>query len=148
MDAETYFKLTDEIAAADTHAILERLRERIRQTDMNPLERQALERVLRSRADALRLVGAGGTKHRALLDRIYDAGGRLTLEAPADNADYPAFRDTVETLLTMTRYGYVMCEATTDPLRSGRTYLRVVATLTHVGREYLAGWRAGSEDRP
>ena len=148
MDAETYFKLTDEIAAADTHATLERLRERIRQTDMNPLERQALERVLRSRADALRLLGAAGTEHRRLLDRIYDAGGRLTLEAPGDNAEYPAFRDTVETLLTMTAHGYVSCEATTDPLRSRRTYLRVVATLTQAGRELVERWRAGFEDSP
>jgi len=148
MDAKTYIKLTDEIAAADTHAILERLRERIRQTDMNPLERQALERVLRSRSDALRLVGAAATEQRVLLDRIHDAGGRLTLEAPGDNAEYPAFRDVVESLLTMTAHGYVICEATTDPVRPGRTYLRVVATLTHAGRESVERWRAGSDDRP
>jgi hypothetical protein len=57
MDADTYLKLTEEIAAADTHATLDRLRERVRLMDLHWLERQAVERLLRSRADTLRVLG-------------------------------------------------------------------------------------------
>jgi len=55
MDARLYFNLTDAIAAADTPAALDRLRWQVHATDMHPLERHALERVLRSRADAIQL---------------------------------------------------------------------------------------------
>ena len=161
-----YLKLTEEIAAADTHATLERLRERVRLMDLHWLERQAIERLLRSRADTLRLHdreaslahpgpdrlgspdGSTVTDNRELLDQIYDAGGRLTLEAPGDDAAYPAFNDVVETLLTVTRYGYLECEATPDRTRRGRTYLTVVATLTTAGRELVERRRARSEDWP
>jgi hypothetical protein len=51
-----YFKLTDAIAAADSDAALEALRRQVRSTEMHPVERRAVERVLRSRADTLRLL--------------------------------------------------------------------------------------------
>ena len=88
------------------------------------------------------------TDNRELLERIYDAGGRLTLEAPDDDAAYPAFHDVVETLLTVTRYGYVECEATPDRTRRGRAYLTVVANLTAAGRALVERRRARSEDWP
>jgi hypothetical protein len=75
MDPDTYLKLTDEIAAADTHATLERLREQVGQTEMHWLERQALERVLRSRADTLRLLDAEGAPPRPGTDRLGDLDG-------------------------------------------------------------------------
>ena len=43
------------------------------------------------------------TDDRDLFGQIYDAGGRLSLDAPDDDAAYPAFHNTVETLLTLTR---------------------------------------------
>lgn len=54
MDAPGYFELTDAIGAVETRAALEALRTRIRATEMHAFERDVLERVLRSRAEALR----------------------------------------------------------------------------------------------
>ena len=62
MDARAYFTLTDAIAAADTPATLDTLRWQVHAMDMHPLERHALERVLRSRADAIRLSDAEATR--------------------------------------------------------------------------------------
>lgn len=53
MDARTYFELTDAIAAAATPQRLRRLEAQIRDTEMHPIERVALERVTRVRADLL-----------------------------------------------------------------------------------------------
>lgn len=55
MDARTYFELTDAIAAATDRGELEALRDRVDDTEMHPMERRVLERVLRSRLDMLRL---------------------------------------------------------------------------------------------
>jgi hypothetical protein len=55
MDARAYFQLTDAIASADTADALAALADRIRGTEMHPLERRVIERVLRTRADTLRL---------------------------------------------------------------------------------------------
>ena len=55
MDARTYFELTDAIAAATDRGELDALRERVDETEMHPMERRVLERVLRSRLDMLRL---------------------------------------------------------------------------------------------
>jgi len=55
MDARTYFELTDAIAAARNPGELHALRERVDATGMHRIERRALERVLRSRLDMLRL---------------------------------------------------------------------------------------------
>ncbi|HEX5075679.1 MAG TPA: hypothetical protein VFW03_20880 [Gemmatimonadaceae bacterium] len=55
MDARTYFELTDAIAAATNLGELDALRERVGETEMHPMERRVLERVLRSRLDMLRL---------------------------------------------------------------------------------------------
>ena len=54
MDARAYFDLTDAISAAHSPAALEAIRTRIRATEMHPFERRVLERVLRTRAEALR----------------------------------------------------------------------------------------------
>jgi len=56
MDARAYFELTDAIAEATDHGELECLRERLDATEMHPIERRVLERVLRSRVDKLRLI--------------------------------------------------------------------------------------------
>ena len=55
MDARAYFELTDAIAAATGRGELDALRERVDETEMHPMERRVLERVLRSRLDMLRL---------------------------------------------------------------------------------------------
>ncbi len=55
MDACAYFELTDAIAAATDRGELDVLRRRLEVTEMHPIERQVLERVLRSRGDTLRL---------------------------------------------------------------------------------------------
>ena len=55
MDARIYFELTDAIAIAETPQALAALGRVVGETDMHPLERRVLERVLRSRADTLRL---------------------------------------------------------------------------------------------
>ena len=55
MDARHYFELTDAIAAARTTDALDALREAVHRTEMHAFERRVLERVLRSRSDALRL---------------------------------------------------------------------------------------------
>jgi hypothetical protein len=55
MDARTYFELTDAIAAATDRGELDALRERVDETEMHPMERRVLERVLRSRLDMLRI---------------------------------------------------------------------------------------------
>jgi hypothetical protein len=55
MDARAYFELTDAITAAKDRGELESLRERLDATEMHPMERRVLERVLRSRVDKLRL---------------------------------------------------------------------------------------------
>ena len=57
MDARMYSQLSDSIASASNADEIATMRELMRTTKLHPLERQALERVLRSRADALRLVG-------------------------------------------------------------------------------------------
>jgi len=56
MDARAYFELTDAIAAATHRGELDSLRERLDATEMHPIERRILERVLRSRVDTLRLI--------------------------------------------------------------------------------------------
>lgn len=55
MDARTYFELTDAIAAATDRGELDALRARVDETEMHPMERRVLERVLRSRRDMLRI---------------------------------------------------------------------------------------------
>jgi len=55
MDARAYFELTDAIAEANTAEALATIADRIRATEMHPLERRVIERVLRSRSDTLRL---------------------------------------------------------------------------------------------
>jgi hypothetical protein len=55
MDARAYFDLTDAIDEANTAEALATLADRIRATEMHALERRVIERVLRSRADTLRL---------------------------------------------------------------------------------------------
>ena len=57
MDPRMYSQLSDSIASASSPDEIAAMRELMRTTELHPLERQALERVLRSRADALRLVG-------------------------------------------------------------------------------------------
>ena len=64
MDARLYVKLTDAIAAADSAAALEALRHEASTMDMDPVERDAIERVLRSRADTLRLRDSEATRPR------------------------------------------------------------------------------------
>ena len=51
-----YAQLSDSIASASSADDIATMRELMRTIELHPLERQALERVLRSRADALRLV--------------------------------------------------------------------------------------------
>src|SRR6478736_304352 len=55
MDARMYFELTDAIAAATDRGELDVLRRRVDATEMHPMERRVLERVLSSRVDMLRL---------------------------------------------------------------------------------------------
>ena len=55
MDARRYFEITDAIAGAKSAEALDALHAVVRTTEMHPLERQALERVLRTRADTLKL---------------------------------------------------------------------------------------------
>ena len=55
MDARIYFELTDAIAAATDRGELDVLRDRLATTEMHPIERRVLERVLRSRLDMLRI---------------------------------------------------------------------------------------------
>ena len=54
MDARIFFHLTDSIATATDAAELEVVGELIRAATMHPIERRALERVLSTRAQALR----------------------------------------------------------------------------------------------
>jgi hypothetical protein len=55
MDARIYFELTDAIASATDRGELDALRSRLDATEMHPIERRVLERVLRSRLDMMRL---------------------------------------------------------------------------------------------
>jgi hypothetical protein len=57
MDAHLYFHLSDSIASAQSGGDLASLERLVRVTAMHPIERHALERALRSRADLLRLIG-------------------------------------------------------------------------------------------
>jgi len=61
MDARAYFDLVDAISAATSGAVLETVRQRVNATEMHASERRAIERMLRSRADALRLADATGS---------------------------------------------------------------------------------------
>ena len=63
-----YHQLSASIASASSAAEIAVMREVMRNTKLHPLERQALERVLRSRADALRLVG-DAVVHRPRVER-------------------------------------------------------------------------------
>lgn len=58
MDARAYFDLTDAITAATTATVLDSLRARVSATEMHVSERRAIERMLRARADALRVADA------------------------------------------------------------------------------------------
>jgi hypothetical protein len=62
MDARLYFQLTDSIASAHSPDDLATMFDLVRATEMHPLERQALERALRAKADALRLGDAAVTR--------------------------------------------------------------------------------------
>ncbi len=66
MDARVYFNLTDAITAATTGAALDGLSERVSATEMHASERRAIERMLRSRADALRLADVDATGSPAI----------------------------------------------------------------------------------
>lgn len=57
MEAHLYFHLCDSIASARTAAELASTERLVRVTEMHSIERHALERAIRSRADALRLAG-------------------------------------------------------------------------------------------
>ena len=57
MDAHRYFHLADSIASAKSAADLAGVERLVRGTEMHTIERHALERALRSRADLLRLIG-------------------------------------------------------------------------------------------
>jgi len=61
MDARAYFDLVDAISAAKSGAVLDTVRERVSATEMHASERRAIARMLRSRADALRLADADKT---------------------------------------------------------------------------------------
>lgn len=172
MLAHLYFKLTAAIAVAGSTAALDSLRGRVRVMDMARVGRQAVERVLHTAADALRLrdsepalprpeqglrdgtdgpaviVNAVDTDNRNLIERIYDGGGVLTLDAPDDDAAYAAFHDMVETLLTITCDGSIQCKAAPDRRRPGRTYLSVVVTITARDRTLVERQREQSEPPP
>jgi hypothetical protein len=68
MNARMYSQLSESIASASSPAEIAVMREVMRTIKLHPLERQALERVLRSRADALRLVG-DAVVHRPRVER-------------------------------------------------------------------------------
>ena len=53
MDARLYFELTDAILAAPTPIALAQIETRIQATEMHRVERAALGRVLRARAEAI-----------------------------------------------------------------------------------------------
>jgi hypothetical protein len=53
MDARAYFELSDGIAAAATPEQLHRLEARIAATEMHPVERRALERVVQVRRELI-----------------------------------------------------------------------------------------------
>ena len=55
MDARLYFHLADSIASAQTIADLDSVELLVSMTTMHSVERHALERALRSRANALRV---------------------------------------------------------------------------------------------
>jgi hypothetical protein len=172
MDAHVYFRLTAAIAVAGSTAALESLGGRVRVIDMARSGRQAVERVLHSATEALRLrdseparqspdqglredtAGHAATDktenadNRKLIERIYDGGGALTLDAPDDDAAYPAFHDMVETLLTITADGSVQCEAMPDRRRPGRTYLSVVVAIAARDRNLVERRGEQSEARP
>jgi hypothetical protein len=57
MEAHLYFHLCDSIAAAQTPAELASTVRLVRLTEMHSIERHALERAIRSRADGLHLAG-------------------------------------------------------------------------------------------
>lgn len=172
MDAHLYLKLSAAIAVAGSTAALDSLRGRVSVIDMARVGRQAVERVLHSAADALRLRDSepadlyseqgprdgadaptvidriDNTDNRKLIERIYDGGGALTLDAPDDDVAYPAFHDLVETLLTITCGGSIQCVAAPDRRRPGRTYRSVVVTMTAGGRTFVARRRAEPEPGP
>ena len=172
MDAHLYFRLTAAIAVAGSTAALDSLRGRVNVIDMARVGRRAVERVLHSAADALRLrdtasarpvpeqglrdatdgrAVADKTDHsdnRKLIERIYDGGGVLTLDAPDDDAAYLAFHDMVGTLLTLTYDGSIQCEATPDRRRAGRTYLSVCVTIIARDRALLENDRGRSQPQP
>ncbi len=66
MDAAAYFRLTHPIAAARTDEELAALGELVDRIDVHLVECRALERVLRPRADTLRLrdIAAAGGRRR------------------------------------------------------------------------------------
>lgn len=55
MNAAQYFELVDAVAKVDGSAKLKAVADRIATTQMHPLERRVLERVLRARSEALDL---------------------------------------------------------------------------------------------
>jgi len=55
MDAALYFELVDAVARADGHVELAAVANRVMATPMHPLERRALERALRARAESVAL---------------------------------------------------------------------------------------------
>jgi hypothetical protein len=145
-----YFKLTSAIAVVGSTAAFDSWRRRVPAIDMLRMGREAVERVLHSAADALRHRDSNPAQsrpeqalgdamdglpvtdvpdNRKLLERIYDAGGQLRLDAPDDDAAYRAFHDMVETLLTITHGGSIECEAAPDRRRPGRTYLSVLVNI-------------------
>jgi hypothetical protein len=58
MNARAYFDLVDAISAATRGAALDSIRDRVSATEMHASERRAIERMMRSRADALSLADA------------------------------------------------------------------------------------------
>jgi len=58
MNARAYFDLVDAISAATSGAALDSIRDRVSATEMHASERRAIERMMRSRADALSLADA------------------------------------------------------------------------------------------
>jgi hypothetical protein len=58
MDARAYVDLVDAISAATSGAALDSIGERVSATEVHASERRAIERMMRSRADALRLADA------------------------------------------------------------------------------------------
>jgi hypothetical protein len=66
MDASDYFRLSGALAAARSHEDLASVRDRVNPAPVHSRDRGVLERVLRSRADTLRLrdIAAAGNRAR------------------------------------------------------------------------------------